>query len=240
MIAKILRDRRGQQRGAQAHERRLVRCRHDDDRAREARGTEIFLDELAQFAAAFADERDDIQVALRAARHHAEQRRFSHAAAREDADALALADGREDIDRADAGGKTLANPLAAQRVRRRAAERLHRLRFDGAVLVDRLAEPVDHASEHRRPDRHRHQPRSRHDRTARADVVHFAERHEQDSMTAKADDLRIHRRLVGRRANLADFAERGVRPVRLDDEARHLRDATDSLDRSRGPQPPAE
>ena len=54
-----------------------------------ARLVQVFLHELAHFAAPFADQRDDVDIRLRLAGDHAQQSGFAHAAAGENAQALA-------------------------------------------------------------------------------------------------------------------------------------------------------
>ena len=112
LIAEILGDRRRDERAARAHERRLVAGRDDDHRARESFGAERVLDEVAHFAAALAEQRDDVDVGLRLARDHAEQRALADARAGEDADALAAADREQAVDRANARLERLGDDLA--------------------------------------------------------------------------------------------------------------------------------
>ena len=108
LIAEILGDRRRDERAARANERRLIAGRDDDHRAREPFGAERVLDEVANLATAFAEQRDDVDVRLRLSRDHAEQRALADARAGEDADALAFAEREESIDRAHAGLERLA------------------------------------------------------------------------------------------------------------------------------------
>ena len=92
-VAEVLGD-RGRVGGAlQAHQRRRVGRRGDDDRAREAFVAEDVLDEFLHLAAALADQADDDHVGRGVARHHAEQHPLADAGAGEQAHALAAADG---------------------------------------------------------------------------------------------------------------------------------------------------
>ena len=90
------------ERGAQAQQRRVVGGGHDDDGAGEALGAEVVLDELADLAAALADQGDDGDGGLVVAGDHRQQRRLADAGAGEDADALAAADGGERVEDPDA------------------------------------------------------------------------------------------------------------------------------------------
>lgn len=61
------------------------------------------FEKLADLTAALADQCGDDRVEARPARQHGEQRGLADAGSREDADALADAQRREQIDHADAG-----------------------------------------------------------------------------------------------------------------------------------------
>ena len=67
------------------------------------------LQELAHLAAALADQRDHHRVELRRAGEHREQRRLADARAGEDADALAGAERREEVDDPHAGPDRLGH-----------------------------------------------------------------------------------------------------------------------------------
>ena len=68
-----------------------------DDGAGEALGAEVVLDELADLAAALADQRDDRHLGLGAAGDHRQQAGLADAGAGEDAEALAAAAGDEGV-----------------------------------------------------------------------------------------------------------------------------------------------
>ena len=123
LVAEVLGDAGGGQRGAQAHERRLVGGGDDDDRAGESLRTEVVLEELPDLAAALADQGDDRDVGLAVAGDHRQQARLADAGAGEDAEALAAADGDERVEGAHAEGERGVDPRPAQRVRRGAGRR---------------------------------------------------------------------------------------------------------------------
>ncbi len=112
LVAEVLGDRRCHVRALEAHQRRLVRGGYDHDRARQTELAQVALDELLQLTAALADQGDHGHVGARAARDGAEQRALADAAAREDAHALALADGQQAIDRAHARDQRRRDRLA--------------------------------------------------------------------------------------------------------------------------------
>ena len=96
------------------------------------------------------------------------------------------------------------------------------------AAINRPAETVEHTPAQRLSDRHcRCGIRGDHF-AAGTQTRHRAERHELDEMIAEADDFRLNRRIAGVRADVADFSECKIRPVRLDDLPDHSRDASDA------------
>ena len=127
-------------------DRTFVAGGDDGDRERAVAAERIF-EEFAHLAAALADERDDDGVEVPRAGEHGEKGRFADAGAGEDADALPGADGREEIDDADAGAQGSRDPRAAHGGRRRGVDldgRFALLQRPGGV--DRNAEGVDDAA----------------------------------------------------------------------------------------------
>ncbi len=105
------------------------------------------LEELAHLAAALADERQHDGVEALGAREHGQKRRFADAGAGEDADALAGADGREQVDDADASLEWCAHAVAAHGGRRLTVERIGLLAIEQrALTIDGRAERVDDAT----------------------------------------------------------------------------------------------
>ncbi len=108
---------------------------------------------VGDFAAALADQADDDHVRLRRAHDHAEQHRLADARARHDADALALADRQEAVDRAHAHVERLAHAAAVER-RWSACPRAAICvapRIGPSPSID-LARAVDDSAEQRRAD----------------------------------------------------------------------------------------
>ena len=104
-----------------AHERRTIGRRRDDHRAPPRLGRQILRDEILHFSAALADQPDDDHVGVREPRHHAEQHALADAAAGEETQPLAAADGQQRVDRAHADVERLAYRPAVERVRSCAA-----------------------------------------------------------------------------------------------------------------------
>ena len=113
LVAERLGDARRGEGGAQANERRSVGRCDDDDRARQAFGSEVVLDELAHLSATFTDEREHGDRGLGAARDHRQQRRLADAGTGEDAHALAAAARDERVERAHAERQRLVDRAAA-------------------------------------------------------------------------------------------------------------------------------
>ena len=208
-VAKMLRDGGREHGRPEPDQRRLIGRGADDDRTLQPLHTEILFDEFAQLAATLTDQRDDVHVALCAARHHPEQRRFTHAAARENTDALTKPHRGEGVDRTHARGHRLADALPAEGVRRSAVQGRTPLADQRAEPVHRLPESVDRAAEQAEPDRGRGGKGRGENLAAGTEIVRLAERHEEESLIAKADDLRMNRRIAAPRVNLTPHRARG-------------------------------
>ena len=108
--------------GAALDQRRLVGGGGDDDGAGHALGAEDVVDEVAQLAAALADQGIDDDLGLDAAGEVGEERGLADAGAGEDADALAAGDGQDGVEDGEAGREAGAEALAGGGRRRGAAE----------------------------------------------------------------------------------------------------------------------
>ena len=75
----------------------LLGSGHDHHRTTQTLGAKVFLDEFPHFAAAFANQTDHVDLTARITRDHSHKSAFPHAAAREDAHALAFATGHHRI-----------------------------------------------------------------------------------------------------------------------------------------------
>ena len=69
--------------------------------------------------------------------------------------------------------------------------------------------------------------------------LHLAKRHEQDPVVAESHHLGLQTRKP-RGADLANVAERNIRPDRFDHEPRDLNDLAHANDRGRGADPPTQ
>jgi hypothetical protein len=97
-------------------------------------------------AAALADQADDDHVGLCGADDHAEQHRLADARAGHDADALALADRQQAVDRTHADIERLEHAATIERRLELARERPAPGAADRAEAVDRFAGAVDDAA----------------------------------------------------------------------------------------------
>ncbi len=102
------------------------------------------LEKLAHLAAALADECQHNGIEAARAGEHGKKRRLADAGARKNADALAGAERRKEIEHAHAGFQGRANPVAPHRGRGLAITRELAVAFDQrSAAVDRSAEGVD-------------------------------------------------------------------------------------------------
>ena len=148
-------DGRRRARGAEAHRRRVVAGRSDHHAVLQGLNAKVMFDEVAHLTAAFADEGDDRDVRLGAARQHPQEGRLADARSGEDADPLPASEREEAVDRAHAAGHGLGDRLAVQRVwgLRVAGHPLHSAQF--AAAVDWPPKSVNDSAKERPPNRGR-------------------------------------------------------------------------------------
>ena len=150
LVAEILRDGQGDEAGADAQRGGTVARGANHHRTLASLGPELIFEEAADFPIAFADHRNHRDVGRVVARHGAEQRALSDAAAAEDADALTFAARQQGVDGADAGDQRLGDVLAVERVGGGTVEAVGIVHFDLGTVVHRLAETVDDAAKQSR------------------------------------------------------------------------------------------
>ena len=118
------------------------------DRARQALGAEVAVDELEHLAAALADEADHVDLVGGRAGDHAQQRRLADAGAGEDAEALAAPARDQRVERAHAERHAVVDARARKRDRGGAASAgRHCESGIGSLAVERSAEAVQRAAE---------------------------------------------------------------------------------------------
>src|SRR5215472_9706039 len=110
------------------------------------------LQEGAHLPVALANHGNHAYVGEVVARHGAEQRAFAHAAAAEDADALAFAAGKQAIDAADAGYQWFVDVFAFERAGRSLVKIVGSLCLDRRAGIEWAAEAVEDAAEQPRAD----------------------------------------------------------------------------------------
>jgi len=173
-----------------AHQRRFVGGRDDHDRAGQALGAEILGDEFLDFAAALADQADDVDVGGSVAGDHADQHRFADTRAGEDAHALAAAAGQEGVQGADAEVHFALDTSARMRRRRARAEKIGFFALrQRAQSVERLAQRIDDSAAPGGTRADRHLAFDHVGPATEAHTFESAERHQQRATTAKADNL---------------------------------------------------
>jgi hypothetical protein len=142
-IAKRLGDREGGPRRLAAHHRALVAGRDHHHGPVAARGERSFQ-ELAHLAPALAHQGNHDAVEALRPRQHGEEGRLADARSGEDADALAGAERREQVEGPHPGAQGRAHPGPAEGRRRVGVEGSGALaRAEGAGTVDRAPEGVD-------------------------------------------------------------------------------------------------
>jgi hypothetical protein len=226
LVAEVLRDRGGGEGRLDAHERGLVGGRHDDDRARQALGAEVALDELAHLAASLADEADHVDLRRRRAGDHAQQRGLADARAGEDAEPLAATARHEGVQRADAERHALGDPRALERIGRRDLRRARLAGRQRAEAVERAAEAVQRAAEQAVGDVHAQRAPGGADGRARSDPRRVAQRHQKRATRAEADDLGRHGGAPAAGLDAADLADLGLESGGLDDQTDQVAHAT--------------
>ena len=200
----------------------MVGWNRDHDRLLADFGGQLGFDKIADFAAAFADQPDDDDVAFGPGDHLPHQHRFADARSRDDCDALAFADGQQRVDRAHAHVERAGDAAAAQRIDLAPGERPLELRFDRRAAVERIALRVDDAAKQCLAARDHGAGAMRFDRRA-GDERHIGvEGEDKAALTAKADNLAIDIIIV-RRLD-ADIAAQRLRETRHFEHDTFMRD----------------
>ena len=130
---------------------------------------------------------DDDDVRAGVARHHAEQHALADAAAREQADALAAADGQQRIDRTHADVERSEIGWRASGLIWRAGQAHAIFAIERAEPVERLRRAVDDPAEQLRADAHRAGALTRHDARVRLEAMSIAGGHEIETVAGEAD-----------------------------------------------------
>src|SRR5690606_29724273 len=147
---------------------------------------------------------------------------LADAAAGEEPDPLAAADGQERVDRAHADVERLADRRPLERIDGLGDERRAMLALERPAAVERLAGAVDDAAEEAVADPRLEHPGGGHDARAGPDPVQRADRHQEQRVVREADDLRL-----GRTSVLADDeaarADGRLAADRLERHAGHAR-----------------
>ncbi|PAV74251.1 hypothetical protein WR25_05434 [Diploscapter pachys] len=123
LIAKGFGDGGGAQCATDAQHGAVVGGHRDDDGALARLARDLGFEEVGDFSGSLADQPDDDDVGLGRLHHHAEQHRLADARSRHDADALALTDRQQPVDRPHADVHRLEHAAAVERRLQLAGER---------------------------------------------------------------------------------------------------------------------
>jgi hypothetical protein len=141
----------GEHRAANAQIGRMI-GRHGDDGGAGAFGPDhMALDEIGDFAGAFADQADDDDLGIGAMGDHVEQHRFADARTGHDADALAHAKGGDGVERAHARIEGQAHRRPVERAGADTACRVEIAGMDRPEAVDGAAFAIHRAAKKASP-----------------------------------------------------------------------------------------
>ena len=166
---------------------RLVGSGDDDHGFCATSFIEIAFQKFADFPAPLTDEGDHVHVRLGFAGHHPHQSGFAHAAAGEDAKALAAAKRSKCVDGFDAGFKRLIDAAALEWVRCLEVQLGEWLLRDVTQIIERLAHAIDHPAQEYLAHRHAERMPGGDYFAARANALRIAKRHQEQIAIAKAD-----------------------------------------------------
>ena len=175
-----------------AQQRRRVGGGHHDDRARQALGAQVVLEEFPHLAPALADQGEHRHVALGVARQHREQGGLADAGAGEQAEALALAAGGEAVERANAEIEPRSQPRAGGGLRRGNAQRARSVAPSGRAPCPSSGRPSGSSTRPSQASATAKPPpgfAGADGRAARAEAIERVEWHGLRQVGAKPDDL---------------------------------------------------
>ncbi len=160
-VAALVAEELGHRQAGQAHPQactgRLVHLAEDHHRLLDDARLGHLVDQVVALARALADAGEDGVAAVllgNVADQLLDDDRLAYAGAAEDADLAALGEGRDQVDHLEAGLEDLGRRRLVLEVRCRAVDGVALVGLDRALVVDRLAEHVEDASQRRRADGH--------------------------------------------------------------------------------------
>ncbi len=192
-VTEPLGDAGGGERGAQPHQGRLVRGRHDDDRAGQALRPEVALDELADLTATLAHQRQHTDRGVGAPDDHGQDARLADPGAGEDADPLSPAARHEGVEGSHAEAELGVDAAAPHGARRGALDPGGHDVAQWRAAVDGATESVDDPAQQAWPDRHRQWGTGGDDAVAAAHPPQVGDRHTGHEVVMEGDDLGEHR-----------------------------------------------
>ena len=188
-VAEVLGHCGGHEAGPHPQHRRFIRGADHHHRLAAALWPQVLLQELANFAAALANQGPHHHVRIGVAGDHAHEHALAHPGAGEQAHALAAAGGGHGVDGPDAGGDRLTDPGAIQGPRGGAIQRVVCLAIHSRAAVDHPPHAVEHPAEQFVAHPHPSLARLGQHLVAAGDALGVAKWHEQGAVVPETHHL---------------------------------------------------
>src|SRR5579885_2686377 len=199
----------------QAHERRMIRRRGDDDGTGAILGTQDALDEFLHLAAALADESDDDHIRARVASHHPKEDALADAATGEESDTLPATYGQQGVDGTDTDIERLADGMSGKRVDGPPGQARGRAARERAESIERLRGSIDDAPEKLRPHADGSGALSGNHSRVGSETMRIARGHEIEPVAGKPDHLGGRQRAIAGN-HIAVVTDRSLASCRLE------------------------
>jgi hypothetical protein len=236
LVAEMLGDAGGHHGAMQAHQRRVVRRRGHHHGAGQALGAKDVVDEFLYFTTTFADQPHHDHIGVGVLGHHAQQHTLAHAAAGEQAHALATADAEQGIDGAHPHVQRFAHRLATEGVDVAPGERHMGFHLQRALAVQRIAGAIQDTAQQGRTGRRLADTMGGHHPGIGHQALQVADGHEIEFFAGEAHHLGFDGRTLGG-ADHAASADGRLDTDRLQGQAHHARQAALHQQRRRGAGP---
>ncbi len=188
----ILGQGRGDERRADPFGRRPVGRRHHRHGPRPGLGIELHVEQLADLATAFADQADHDHIGLAVANDAGQQRGLAYSRLAENADALALGQGQQTVDRAHAKEHRPHDQLSGKRRRRLGVQRVGLEQAAGQLAfgIEEVAHGTDDPAQLAIADHHAEGFAGGGDFSMGRQAFHRADRRQDRFVIVETDDFR--------------------------------------------------